>query len=375
MFDKKIYSFIVFIHLCLPCMKGQLPKGVTLESSFYFGKVVKHTPKLLFDSPPLSSAIDFHLSKQLYGQKAWHQWMRFPSIGVSFVYYDIDRDLLGKAFGLFPTIDLKPITRQRFQSKVQLGLGLAYLTRYYDALTNPNNNAIGSHVNGTAQIKWQNQYSIAQNWQVLFGLSFTHYSNGSSQQPNYGINIAAAQFGTKWQPNRINTEGYIRRDSSSKPSKRLGMTLHAGMAYVEPGVLRGPRYPYYFLSVGGIYRTSKVNQLVVGMNYEYDKSTYLWGLHTTNAPTEDAAHKAASRWSVFIADEIFFGNISLWAQTGYYLNHKTALALIANWYNKIGLRYYLPPIGKPKTRFFVGSYLKTHRFAAEYMGLGIGASF
>jgi hypothetical protein len=375
MFYKKIFSWIFLIPLCLLAAKAQLPKGVSLESSIYFGKVVKHTPKLRFEPPPLSIGFDFHVSKQLYGQKAWHEWMNYPSVGLSLVYYDIGSESLGKAFGLFPTFDLKLITHQKFQSKMQLGLGMAYLTRYYDALTNPDNNAVGSNVNGTAQFKWQNQYSISNNWQVLFGLSFTHYSNGSSQQPNFGINIGAAQFGVKWQPNKVNTEGYVHRDTSSKPTRRFGVSMHAGMAYVEPGVLRGPRYPFYYVSVGGLYRTSKVNQVLLGFDYEYDKSTYYWSLHTATVFTEADARIAASRWSVFVGDEIFFGNFSVWAQTGIYLNTKTALALTAVWYNKIGLRYHFPPIGKPKTRFFVGSYLKTHRIAAEYMGLGIGASF
>jgi Lipid A 3-O-deacylase (PagL) len=385
MFYKKITSWICLIFICLPFVKAQLPKGVSLESSVYFGKVLKHTPKLRFESPPLSIGLDFHVTKQLYGQKAWHEWMNYPSVGLSLVYYDIGSESLGKALGLFPTIDLRFRTRPKFQSKMQIGLGLAYLTRYYDALTNPDNNAVGSNVNGTAQIKWQNQYSVSNNWQILFGLSVTHYSNGSSQQPNFGINIGAAQFGVKWQPNKVNTvdagnpdafgKGYIHRDTSSKPTRRFGVSMHAGMTYVEPGVLRGPRYPFYFMSIGGLYRTSKVNQVLLGFDYEYDKSTYYWSLHSATVFTEEDANKAASRWSVFVADEIFFGNFSFWAQTGYYLNHKTAISLTAIWYNKIGLRYHFPPIGRPKTRFFVGSYLKTHRVAAEYMGLGFGASF
>jgi Lipid A 3-O-deacylase (PagL) len=375
MFYRKIAFLLCLIYMCLPSAKAQLPKGVSLESSVYFGKVVKHTPKLRFDAPPLSIGFDFHVTKQLYGQKPWHQWMRYPSIGLSFVYYDIGSASLGKAFGLFPTFDLKLMTHQKFQSTMQLGLGLAYLTRYYDALTNPDNNAVGSNVNGTAQFKWQNQYSVNPNWQILFGLSFTHYSNGSSQQPNFGINIGAAQFGVKWQPNHINKTEYVHRDTSSKPAHRFGVSMHAGMTYVEPGVLRGPRYPYYFLSVGGLYRTSKVNQVLLGLDFEYDKSTYYWSLHTASVFTKADANAGASRWSIFVADEIFFGNFSFWAQMGYYLNNKTALSLTAVWYNKIGLRYHFPAFGRPKTRFFVGSYLKTHRVAAEYMGLGIGASF
>jgi Lipid A 3-O-deacylase (PagL) len=371
---KKKYLIWIFCFNFF-CLKAQLPKGISLESSLYFGKVLKHTPKLRFELPPLSMGLDFHLTKQLYGQKAWHEWMNYPSVGLSLVYYDIGSESLGKALGLFPTIDLRFRTRPKFQSKMQIGLGLAYLTRYYDALTNPDNNAVGSNVNGTAQIKWQNQYAVSENWQILFGLSVTHYSNGSSQQPNFGINIGAAQFGVKWQPNKVNREAFVHRDTSSKPARRFGVSMHAGMTYVEPGVLRGPRYPYYFLSVGGLYRTSKVNQVLLGLDFEYDKSTYYWSLHTASVFTQEDAFKAASRWSIFVADEIFFGNFSFWAQTGYYLNNKTALSLVAVWYNKIGLRYHFPPIGKPKTRFFVGSYLKTHRVAAEYMGLGFGASF
>jgi hypothetical protein len=76
---------------------------------------------------------------------------------------------------------------------------------------------------------------------------------------------------------------------------------------------------------------------------------------------------------IFIADELYFGAFSILLQVGVYWKGKSAF-LNFPVYNRLGLRYHLPPIGKPKTRFFAGIYLKSHRFSAEHIALGIGAS-
>ncbi|MCB0624999.1 MAG: hypothetical protein KDC43_14065, partial [Saprospiraceae bacterium] len=78
------------------------------------------------------------------------------------------------------------------------------------------------------------------------------------------------------------------------------------------------------------------------------------------------------RWMVFLADEFLFGSLGVMLQAGYYVSPKSVL-ISKPIYSKLGIRYYLPAVGKPATQFYAGIYLKAHAFTAEYIGLGMGA--
>ena len=55
-------SFIL-LFICLKLLivnaDAQLPKGFSIEPSLHFGRIAKHTPKLLFQSPPSVWAAKF----------------------------------------------------------------------------------------------------------------------------------------------------------------------------------------------------------------------------------------------------------------------------------------------------------------------------
>ena len=355
---------------------AQNRKGVSIEVNSHFGKIIKHTPKLLFTSPRLSTGIEIHLNRQLYGQEEWHQWQRYPSVGASFFYFNLgNKDVFGTAVGVCPTLNLKFLNSKILRGYLQIGSGIAFLTKHYDFLTNPTNTAVGSKLNDITHIKIELEKSLSPNWKVQGGLSFTHFSNGSSQTPNYGINIPAANLGLIYCPNPVDSSDYIRHNLSSKPNKKLGMSVHTELAFTETSIAGGPRYPVYIASVAGVYHINKVNRLMIGLEYEQNKNIYAFALQSTHAMTRDEAFRQASRYSVYFADEFVYGRVSILLQLGVYIAKNKSLFIPDSWYDKLGLRWYFPPIGRPATQFYAGIYLKSHRISAEYLAIGGGATF
>ena len=360
---------------------AQNSKGFSIEMNSHFGKIIKHTPKLLFTPPPLSTGIEIHVNKQLYGQKEWHQWQRYPSVGASFFYFNLgNKDVFGTAYGICPTLNLKFLNSKilpkgHVRGYFQIGSGLAYLTTHYDFLTNPTNNAVGSKLNNITHIKIELEKTLSQHWKVQGGLSFTHFSNGSSQTPNYGINIPAANLGLIYCPNPVDSADYIRHNLSSKPNRRLGVSMHTELAFTETSIAGGPRYPVYIASVAGVYHINKVNRLMIGLEYEQNKNIYAFALQSTHAMTRDEAFRQASRYSIYFADELMYGRVSILLQIGIYVAKDKSLFIPDSWYDKLGLRWYFPPIGRPATQFYAGIYLKSHRISAEYLAIGGGAIF
>ena len=253
-----------------------------------------------------------------------------------------------------------------------LGSGISFLDRHYDILENPTNNAIGSGFNNMTQFRLNAGARLHPNWWLRAGGSFTHYSNGASEMPNLGINIPALFLGLKYVPGPLEEQDFIRAENRAKPAHRWGMQVHFDMGFKETTVPGGPKAPIYVGSVAGMYRLSKVNHLQFGVDYEYHKSIYLFSLHSFTFFDKQEARQGATRWGVFLADEFLFGNISVYLQAGYYISNAS---ILKPWeiYNKLAIRYYLPPVGKPATRFYGSIYLKSHKIVAEYIAIGIGA--
>ena len=147
------------------------------------------------------------------------------------MHYDLgDKKLFGDAFAVYPSLDIRVLKKNKlFDSYIQFGWGLAYLTRHYDQFTNPINNAVGSALNNVTDLKVRFEKRLSTHWSAQMGFSFTHFSNGTARLPNYGFNIPALNLGTKWTPNPLNTEGYIHRDSSSKANKKWGINVFSGL--------------------------------------------------------------------------------------------------------------------------------------------------
>ena len=356
-------------------ISAQSMKGLSIESIVYLGKPIKHTPKLLFDVNKNTIGIDANIKIQTYGKKTWHQLQGYPLFGIAFGYFKIgEADVLGDGFFLTPNLTIYIFKKKKFDLNFQVGNGISYMTNPYDILENPKNNALGSHFNSTVILKFNLSARINPHWSVVASSGLSHASNGAAQLPNFGINIPAFGIGARYTPNPLNTEDYITHDISKKSAKKFGASFHAHLAYRESMVEGGPRYPVYAISAAAIYNLNKVNRAYLGIEYERNQSVYAFGQHIGEFTDLSDARKRSSRLMVFVADEFLFGSIGLNLQLGTYISPNAYLIPFAI-YSKISTRIYLPAIGKPKTRFFLGVYLKAHRATAEYIAFGAGASF
>jgi Lipid A 3-O-deacylase (PagL) len=376
-FAIKIRFLAAFITLnsLIINVNAQLPKGFSIEPNIHFGRIAKHTPKLSFQSPPLSIGSELHLNWQTYGKKVWHEWQNYPSFGISFLHYDLgDKKMFGNAFAVYPSLDIRVFKKNKiFDTYIQFGWGLAYLTQHYDQFTNPLNNAVGSALNNITDLKVRFEKRLFTHWSAQMGFSFTHFSNGAARLPNYGFNIPALNLGAKWTLNPLFTEGYIHRDSSSKSNKKWGINVFSGLGLSASSVPRGPKYPIYTASFSFVRSLNQVNLLSLGVQYEQNRVVAEFGLASGEYTTKQEASKAGSRWGVFIGDEFLFGRVGVVLQSGFYLNRYPAIQSM--WFNRIGLRIYSPKIGGSKIQGHLGVFLKSHKVDAEQFCLLGGVSF
>lgn len=367
-------SFIILLILLqgfLP-VQGQRP-GFNWDAGAEYGRIFKHSEKIAFSIPDHTYGVGVNFQYQTFGKKEWHQHHGYPLMGACIQYVNFgDPEVLGHAVALFPNITLKIADRPRWMVHFRLGSGLAWLNRPYDRLTNPDNNSIGSRLNNATSIRLVAGAPLSPRWAVFAGASFTHFSNGASQMPNLGINVPAISTGIRYTPEPLGKEQLTRWPETRRPPRRWGGQGYLAMAYKETSFPGAAKWPVYSGSAAGLFRVSKVQNLILGMEYEYHPSIFHFSRHTFSARSTQEARQDAARWMVFLANEWMFGNTGLLIQAGYYVSGQSYLVPFPL-YNKLGLRYYFPPAGRPATQFFAGIYLKSHIITAEYISIGMGA--
>lgn len=350
-------------------------KGLSIESTFHFGVVTKHSPELTFDVKGPTIGADVNFKFQTYGSKDWQQWRKFPQFGISAAWFRFGNTaILGNALTICPNITTTLFKRKKWKGHFQVGTGIAYLTKKYNPVSNPENNAIGSSITASMLMKFYATRHISSNLKFHAGISLNHFSNGGTRLPNFGLNIPALMLGINYSPKRLKETDFILHQKSKKAIRKFGIDVHSGAGLVQRFSIGGPRYPIYFVSLGGNYYLNQQNRIIAGFEYEKNKAIFDFVLHTNHSETESDAKKKASRLTFFLGDEFLFGNWSMTLSAGVYLGSFSFLRG-GNFYNKFSTRYYFPSKGVLDRKIFLSFSLKTHLTVAEYFGLGGGINF
>ncbi len=343
-----------------------------IAPTFYYGKIIKHSPKIAYKIPKATSGLSCNFIYKTYGKEKWHEWQNYPGLGINLGYYDFGNDIvLGKAYSLLPNINLRLNKGENFTINFTVGTGFAYISKHFNFIDNSTNNSIGSYFNNISSFQFDSRYKLNKHLSLSGGIGLTHFSNGASQLPNLGINFASLSIGAVYLPFPIDRRDYIPAGTTSKPDRRIGLSLHGDIAFVEQAIAGGPKYPIYIASLGGTYALSKVNHIILGAEYENNKADYYFLLNSTNVSTEAEAYMYSTRWLVFAADEFFFWPFSLVLQAGTYVDGDPDYP-ISKIYTKLSFRYYIPSFGENSPRLYLGIQLKAQKFTAEYISWGLG---
>lgn len=366
---------LIVLSLALPSTgQSQSRKGVGLTFANHTGSILKHSNELTFTPPPVTSGFEVSLTRRSYGKKDWEAWTNYPVFGINAIWLNLGSKQLGHAFAIYPFVDVPLFQRESLRAYAQIGSGLAWLTQHYDRIHNPQFNAIGSNLNNSAAVRIHADYRITPHWWLTGGFSFTHFSNGQAQAPNYGINVVGGMIGMQWIPKPLDKTDFLPAKEPNIPDKRWGISANINLAFREYFAFGGPRYPVYIGGVSGLYQFSRTNRFYAGLEYEFNKGIYTFSKLNWQFEGDNARRWAASRLMVFIADEFMFGNWSMMVQSGTYVGGFGFLIPFPV-YNKLALRYYLPYVPKTRARVFGVLTLKSHIITAEYISLGMGVTF
>lgn len=158
-------------------------------------------------------AFEASVYKETFGEKEWQTLYNFPMIGCTFYHSNLGGfKELGKVYALYPFINYPLLSGERSMLSFKLGVGLAYLTNKFDQFENHYNFSIGSHLNAAVNLSFEYRQQLFPRMATVASFGLTHFSNGATKSPNYGLNTFSGALGLAF---------YLRDPRSSlTPSKR-----------------------------------------------------------------------------------------------------------------------------------------------------------
>jgi hypothetical protein len=181
--------------------------------------------------------------------------------------------------------------------------GLTYNLIPYDPETNPVNDAIGSRAAVYFNVNYYGAWRINRDIDLTYGVDFTHFSNGRTFMPNYGLNMFGLNLGAKYNFNadqkKVNDDPYTQellqarfdrpatmaQDKIRRHSLNIGEFLGTVQNYEDAGTSN--RYLTNSFVIDYRYRFTTMHGITLGWDWFYDGSLepeypdnqMLYGIH------------------------------------------------------------------------------------------------
>jgi hypothetical protein len=348
----------------------------TLELSIGHGGFLKNSNLLddIMDNPYTDIAL--RVGIQSTGARQWEQILGYPIYGMGFYgAYFYNENPLGSPSAVYIFINA-PIKRwNKFSFKYDLGVGLAYGFNPYDSINNPNNNVISARKNVYFHLKLFAEYQISNRMDFSLGLDFNHFSNGSTQTPNLGINLANINLNARYYFNPV--KSYTKHiDPNFQPEVRpefiknkIPKTKHyhefslyyaAGGKATTTHFSDGPIYFISALSANYHYKYYHIAHIGLGVDYFYEAARREW--------VENPTFSDMTYFGVHISHILYFSRLALVIEPGIYVSNNVEDK--DDIYLRVGGRYDITK------RFYAQAALKTRNGAvADFIEWGLGYRF
>lgn len=279
---KKIFTQLFFLFISLNAFSQKNDWVLGLDGQYGF--VWVHTAKVESVRGSRPTSLVFSLTKQNTDEETYQKWHFFARQGLQFAYTDFKKPILGKAYilayKLQPIIPLNESLNLTFTANI----GGAYLTKPYNANTNPENQSYSDKLNAYLRLAAGLEYNIGNNFAVNLSADYNHISNGGFKQPNRGINYPTASLGLIYhtQDNKLPHYDYEKDESWREDTKvKYDFTLFAspkgGYAKISDpsqaynsGAWKQQRKPVIGFNIQASKRVSGINALNAGVEVYHD---------------------------------------------------------------------------------------------------------
>jgi hypothetical protein len=360
---KKIFLLCFFSAITVAAQTKEwdiLNNQWTIETKYHFGFLMNHHSNMKVLNERLPRAYQISASMKTSGQKAWHEFFRYPTIGVSYILLDLGSPrYLGWANGLYPFMMFNLTNPQKIIClDMRLGSGLAHVQKPFHPTKNYKNAAIGTNLNVLFDISLHCKIKLFEPFYLSGGLAITHISNGLMKQPNSGLNYVTAFIGANYMINKhIPTDNNNSQTHNKNP--KFLYTLYFSTGAKQYVVYDTKRYSVVGLAFEVAREHLQFTKISAAAEIFYDTSDYVQSIRKE----EDIDRIQTLKYALAAGYSFHFGALSAKGQMGAYLHSK--VKNVAPVYQRYSLTYQVGRLC-PRLGF------KAHGGRVDYIELAVG---
>src|SRR6056297_1000093 len=361
LFKRFSILFIIFFQsfFCIAQDSSLSKTGLGLEVDYGYGSIMPHHKMIEYFIEEHIQTFDIKINKASYGDKDWNQLFRYPYYGIGFYRANLGNNAIyGYVNALYSYVKIPIIGSWETASlSWQISVGASYLTKHFDIDKNPQNLAIGSHLNIYADFSLQSQIPLSKKINLTNNIRFTHFSNGKVKSPNKGLNVISGTIGFLYNFNE-SIKKHHHELPKLKNINEYAIIYAAGVKTIsryEPG--------YYYASslMFDYYRNySLKRRWILGADLFYDETK-------KNNSNQNLMNTDLYQAGIHIGHEMVMGKLGLTLNVGGYVYMPVEEE--APIYSRVGLRYRFTE------KFIANLTLKSHWAIASYIEWGIGYVF
>ena len=307
-------------------------------------------------------SVELSLLKETSGKNEWEHLFNYPEYGIALFYSTLGNDrIFGREIALNPFFRINIIYKKQFRLYSRVSLGISYVNKKFDIENNYLNVAVGSHFNLHFNYRIAGNYQLTNKSKLNIGLSFDHFSNANTNEPNLGINYLTGFMGLSYRIGKLSPKQEIKRQPHIKKNTfeiilNLGGKYSRALSskkYVTSSLSFEAKRSYFkafYLGIGtDIFYDSSIKDQLIDAEKEYNSTdNFQTGLH--------------------FSQTIVYNKLSITIQEGIYiiLTEKAENNLI---YNRGILRYQI------SKSLSIRLAMKSHLHILDYPEFGIGYKF
>lgn len=362
-FIKQIRNFIFYLVVLIPVLLQAQVKPTqdfALSVQGHAGFAIAHHSNMsqLIKGHLFGAELNYVFKTD--GSKMWQQVHKYPEIGMCFLHMDLGNpEQLGTLEAIYPytNIRLNKLSK-KMSFNLRLGIGLSYITKPFDRITNHQDNAIGSHLNGFVNLRLNTEIPLSKSLRLAAGIGLSHASNGAIKTPNLGLNMASVNLGMDYVFGNKNIN--FIKDSIPKAKREWHSSIIGVIGIKEMMPPGSPRYTAYGLMVNFYRNLNYKNKIGGGVEMSYNNSL-------KKVLAEDSLSFSNSnllRAGVKFCYSFNMHRLSLPIDFGVYFYDNRNYD--GRFFHRIGLRYMV------SKHIIANVTLITHWAVADYFEWGIG---
>lgn len=171
---------------------------------------------------------------------------------------------------------------QKLSLDYEWNFGASFGWKKFDAIDNPQNVIVGSKINAYINLDFLLNWHISSSTNLLAGIGVTHYSNGNTKYPNFGVNTVGGSIGIThfFGGSENKPEGHVRSLTLQPFRRYINYDLIVYGAIRKKGLFPEGEHPVLApgsfgiigLNFNPLYNVNQYFRAGLSLDMQYDES-------------------------------------------------------------------------------------------------------